>query len=356
MLPYPVYLQNDATAACGAELAFGDHAELLDFIYFYIGAFVGGGLVLNGGLFAGRTGNAAALGSMPVPGRAPAARSQLIDRRLAGAARAPAARRRPAGRGALRSRPPTGTASAPVSTTGSPTAARGIAHAVAAATRHHRLRGGGHRRRLPRRCASACSSRVAAELRRLDLSGIVAAGAPRRQHRPDRPRPRRRQPAALRPLPARPAHPRRPVAPAPRALVVTPPGRAWHQMRVAIGPDGRRRWRRPGWFNLPEHASPGLGRRLAQGLLRLGVQGQAQGPRRRATGSSCNYARGAGEPAAAGHLRHRPHRGPHQLHQHGAGDPHARPRRPARRREARPAARRPSPTPSGCGRAGPATR
>ena len=41
----------------------------MDFIYFYVGAFVGGGLVLNGGLFAGRTGNAAALGSMPVPGR-----------------------------------------------------------------------------------------------------------------------------------------------------------------------------------------------------------------------------------------------------------------------------------------------
>ncbi|MFO1104791.1 MAG: ROK family transcriptional regulator [Amaricoccus sp.] len=65
-LPWPVYLQNDATAACGAELAFGDHAGLQDFIYFYIGAFIGGGLVLNGGLFTGRTGNAAALGSMPV--------------------------------------------------------------------------------------------------------------------------------------------------------------------------------------------------------------------------------------------------------------------------------------------------
>jgi predicted NBD/HSP70 family sugar kinase len=77
-LPYPVYLQNDATAACGAELAFGHHAGLMDFIYFYIGAFIGGGLVLSGGLFAGRTGNAAALGSMPVPdgsGRS----AQLID-------------------------------------------------------------------------------------------------------------------------------------------------------------------------------------------------------------------------------------------------------------------------------------
>jgi len=77
-LPYPVYVQNDATAACGAELAFGHHAGLIDFIYFYIGAFVGGGLVLNGGLFAGRTGNAAALGSMPVPDSSGGS-AQLID-------------------------------------------------------------------------------------------------------------------------------------------------------------------------------------------------------------------------------------------------------------------------------------
>jgi predicted NBD/HSP70 family sugar kinase len=78
LMPWPVYLQNDATAACGAELAFGTHGALQDFIYFYVGAFVGGGLVLNGGLFAGRTGNAAALGSMPVPDGADGS-VQLID-------------------------------------------------------------------------------------------------------------------------------------------------------------------------------------------------------------------------------------------------------------------------------------
>jgi predicted NBD/HSP70 family sugar kinase len=78
LMPWPVYLQNDATAACGAELAFGRNGALRDFVYFYVGAFVGGGLVLNGGLFAGRTGNAAALGSMPVPDGAGGA-GQLID-------------------------------------------------------------------------------------------------------------------------------------------------------------------------------------------------------------------------------------------------------------------------------------
>ncbi|MBA3323723.1 MAG: ROK family transcriptional regulator [Rhodobacteraceae bacterium] len=77
-LRYPVYLRNDATAACGAELAFGAGADLQDFLYLYIGAFIGGGLVLNGGLFAGRTGNAAALGSMPVQDGA-GRTVQLID-------------------------------------------------------------------------------------------------------------------------------------------------------------------------------------------------------------------------------------------------------------------------------------
>jgi len=75
---YPVYLQNDATAACGAELVFGNHADLRDFVYFYIGTFIGGGLVLNRALYVGRTGNAAALGSTPIPAPGGGA-VQLID-------------------------------------------------------------------------------------------------------------------------------------------------------------------------------------------------------------------------------------------------------------------------------------
>lgn len=75
---FPVYLQNDATSACGAELVFGDIGTLRDFVYFYIGAFAGGGVVLNGRLYGGPTGNAGALGSMPVPG--PGGKpTQLID-------------------------------------------------------------------------------------------------------------------------------------------------------------------------------------------------------------------------------------------------------------------------------------
>ncbi len=77
-LPFPVYLQNDATSACGAELVFGRSVGLRDFVYFYIGAFAGGGIVLDGKLYSGPTGNAGALGSLPVPG--PDGRpAQLID-------------------------------------------------------------------------------------------------------------------------------------------------------------------------------------------------------------------------------------------------------------------------------------
>lgn len=64
----PVYVQNDATAACGAELVFGTGEKPQDFLYFYFGYFIGGGLVLNGQLFTGRTGNAGGVGPMPVPG------------------------------------------------------------------------------------------------------------------------------------------------------------------------------------------------------------------------------------------------------------------------------------------------
>lgn len=73
------YLRNDATSACGAELVFGRSPLPRDFIYFYLGTFPGGGIVINGMLYPGPTGNAGALGSMPVPG-ANGQTLQLIDR------------------------------------------------------------------------------------------------------------------------------------------------------------------------------------------------------------------------------------------------------------------------------------
>lgn len=64
---FPVLVCNDASTACGAELVFGDQSRPRDYLYFFVGFFIGGGLVLDNSLYTGRTGNAAALGSMMVP-------------------------------------------------------------------------------------------------------------------------------------------------------------------------------------------------------------------------------------------------------------------------------------------------
>jgi predicted NBD/HSP70 family sugar kinase len=74
--PWPVVTCNDATAACAAELFLGDGWRFRDFLYVFIGSFIGGGVVLNGSLYPGRTGNAGAIGSFPVGGGRP--RKQLI--------------------------------------------------------------------------------------------------------------------------------------------------------------------------------------------------------------------------------------------------------------------------------------
>ncbi|MBB3608170.1 ROK family transcriptional regulator [Rhizobium sp. BK602] len=68
-VPYAVHMQNDATSACGAELVFGVGPHYPDFVYFFIGSFIGGGIVLNSSIFVGRTGTAGALGPLPVRGR-----------------------------------------------------------------------------------------------------------------------------------------------------------------------------------------------------------------------------------------------------------------------------------------------
>ncbi|MEM6596418.1 MAG: ROK family transcriptional regulator, partial [Pseudomonadota bacterium] len=62
-----IVLENDATAACVAEHLLGRGHDLPDFAYFFLGAFVGGGLVLDGKVISGRSHNAAALGPLPVP-------------------------------------------------------------------------------------------------------------------------------------------------------------------------------------------------------------------------------------------------------------------------------------------------
>ena len=74
----PVTVENDATAACGAELLVG-RLPLPDFLHIFVGAFVGGGVVLGGRLFQGVDRNAGALGSMPLVAGTGTEARQLID-------------------------------------------------------------------------------------------------------------------------------------------------------------------------------------------------------------------------------------------------------------------------------------
>ena len=66
-VPWTVLIENDATAACRAEQIFGEHSDKQDWIYFFVGTFIGGGIVLNGSVFPGRRGNAGGFGPMRVP-------------------------------------------------------------------------------------------------------------------------------------------------------------------------------------------------------------------------------------------------------------------------------------------------
>jgi predicted NBD/HSP70 family sugar kinase len=62
---WPVHFSNDATAACAAELLFGKGNQFHTYAYFFVGYFIGGGIVINGHIFPGRTGYAGAIGPLP---------------------------------------------------------------------------------------------------------------------------------------------------------------------------------------------------------------------------------------------------------------------------------------------------
>lgn len=67
LVPGPISIENDGTAACRAELVFGPQAQKQDFIYFFVGTFIGGGIVLNGSVFTGRRGNSGGFGPLRIP-------------------------------------------------------------------------------------------------------------------------------------------------------------------------------------------------------------------------------------------------------------------------------------------------
>ena len=59
------FLLNDATAACLAELRVSSKKQTMSFLYFYVGTFLGGGIVLDGKIYNGSNGNAGSVGSLP---------------------------------------------------------------------------------------------------------------------------------------------------------------------------------------------------------------------------------------------------------------------------------------------------
>ncbi len=62
----PVTLVKDTAAACVAELVAGRGRSIKSFLYVFVDTFIGGGLVLDGHLRAGLSGNAGAIGSLPL--------------------------------------------------------------------------------------------------------------------------------------------------------------------------------------------------------------------------------------------------------------------------------------------------
>jgi len=168
----PVYVQNDATSACGAELVFGTGDRPKDFLYFYFGTFIGGGLVLNGQLFLGRTGNAAGMGPVPVPG--PDGRMQrLIDvASLSALATAMEAAGESSDR--LWERPDQWNVSDAVLTGWIDSAAEGLAWAILSASALLELEAVLIDGWMPPAVRAEIAQRTQTALLRLDLSGVTA--------------------------------------------------------------------------------------------------------------------------------------------------------------------------------------
>lgn len=77
---YRVEAVKDTAAACLAEFVQGGGGKMRSFIYIFIDTFIGGGVVLNGHLYGGKSGNAGAVGSITLSSSARAAGGrQLLD-------------------------------------------------------------------------------------------------------------------------------------------------------------------------------------------------------------------------------------------------------------------------------------
>ncbi|WMS44592.1 ROK family transcriptional regulator [Acuticoccus sp. MNP-M23] len=128
-VPWSIITANDATAACVAEMSFNMNGDTQDAIYLFVGTLIGGGVILNGSVFLGRTGNAGGFGPFRVPGGEPGADRLIdhasltvLDQMLRDAGHDPAS---------LRNDPDGWTAHPAIVEAWLDLAARGIAHAIA---------------------------------------------------------------------------------------------------------------------------------------------------------------------------------------------------------------------------------
>ena len=80
MTRLPVEFAKDTTAACAAELVMGRGRSTRNFLYVFVGTFIGGGLVIDGRLHLGPRGNAGAVGSLPATPDGEARPRQLLHR------------------------------------------------------------------------------------------------------------------------------------------------------------------------------------------------------------------------------------------------------------------------------------
>ncbi|MDR7123812.1 ROK family transcriptional regulator [Pseudotabrizicola sp. 4114] len=168
----PVFVQNDATAACGAELVFGTGERPKDFLYFYFGTFIGGGLVLNGQLFTGRSGNAAGVGPIPVPGPDGTTRRLLDVASMSVLADAMEAAGEPSDH--LWAQHLDWRVSQPVLTAWMDSAACGLAHAILSAAALIELEAVLIDGWMPTAIRAELTARTHDALHRLDLAGIDA--------------------------------------------------------------------------------------------------------------------------------------------------------------------------------------
>lgn len=74
-----VLVENDASCACLPEQMLGHGRQMKDFAYFFIGSFIGGGIVLNHKCFTGPNRNAGAFGPLTISAPVTEAPAQLLD-------------------------------------------------------------------------------------------------------------------------------------------------------------------------------------------------------------------------------------------------------------------------------------